>query len=273
MKYGQAMSEDCVERSEVAQSNTYSWEIVGSGPAGESIVDSGDGEFGTPDDCTGRTCSNHVEVGTAVLDRVVADIMIEYRNAVLDARLEDEPDPAPPLDQVTMQVRDGNGTEKLSATATLTFPLVTVADTETYRDQVALAEKRERRRRERRDKAIAAGTAAPRSGPADPRLAGLILNLRVEADTVREEVPDADHCREQLALAQNTVQAATEAAARARISGTRGEFEHAHAFIQRWTPRINRWAAFLELTTEAYADADAVDALADRISLQPPADT
>lgn len=272
MKYGQAMSEDCVERADVAQSNTYTWEVIGNGPTGNAVVDSGDGEFGIPDDCTGRTCTNHIEVGTAVFDRVVADIMIEYRNAVLDARLEDEPDPDRPLDRVTIQVCDGNGVEMLSATAVLTYPVVTVADTETYRKQVALAEKRERRRRERRDKAIAAGTAAPRSGPADPRLAGLILNLRVEADTVREEVPDADHCREQLALAQNTVQAATEAAARARISGTQGEFEHAHAFIQRWTPRINRWAAFLELTTEAYADADAVDALADRISLQPPVD-
>ncbi|MFI6362273.1 hypothetical protein ACIBG0_05940 [Nocardia sp. NPDC050630] len=264
------MSEDCVERSEVAQSNTYNWEVVGSGPAGDSVVDSGDGEFGIPDDCTGRTCTNHIEVGTAVFDRVVADIIIEYRNAVLDARLEDEPDPAPPLHRVSMRVRDGNGAEMLSTTAALTYPVVTVADTDTYRKQVALAEKRERRRRERRDNAIAAGRCAPRSGPADPRLAGLILNLRVEADTVREEVPDADHCREQLALAQNTVQAATEAAARAQINGTRAEFEHAHAFIQRWTPRINRWAAFLELTTEAYADADAVDALADRISLQPP---
>lgn len=272
MKYGRAMSDSHAARAAAGQSSTYSWAIVGRGPHGESLVDTGIGEFGAPDPCTGRTCGNHIEVGTAVLDRVGKDILIEYRNDVLDARLDGQPDPAPPLEQLTLVVRDGNGVERLSTTATLTYPVVTVEDTDAYRKQLVLAEKHERRRRERRDKAIAAGTSAPRSAPADPRLAGLILNLRVEADTVREEVPDPDHCREQLALAQNTVQAATEAAVRAQQHGTLGEIEHAHAFIQRWTPRINRWAALLELTTEAYADADSVDALADRISLQPPSD-
>lgn len=251
---------------------TYTWTIVGLGQEGESLVDSGGGKLGSPDPCTGRTCSNYVEVGTAVLDSVAEDVMIEYRNAVLDARLEDEPDPDQPLRQLTLRVCDDEGNETLSTTATLMYPVVTAADYEEYRKQLALSQKREARRRERRDKAIAAGTAAPRSAPVDPRLRGLILGLRVEADTVREEVPDPDHCREQLALAQNTVQAATEAAVQARQHGTAAEIEHALSYIARWTPRIDRWAAFLELTNEAYADADAVDALADRLSLLPPAD-
>ncbi|MEV6560210.1 hypothetical protein AB0M22_31140 [Nocardia sp. NPDC051756] len=259
-------------RAQAGDVGAYTWEIVGRGVEGESVVDGGIGELGFPDPCTGRTCGNHIEVGTAVLDRVAADIMVDYRNAVLDARLDEEPDPVPPLEQLTLVVRDGEGVEKLSTTAALTYPVITVEDFDTYRKQLELAEKHEQRRRERRDKAIAAGTSAPRSAPADPRLGTLILNLRVEAETVREEVPDPDHCREQLALAQNTVQAATEAAARARRDGSPAEIEHANAFVARWTPRIDRWAAFLELTTEAYADADAVDSLADRISLQPPSD-
>lgn len=259
-------------RAQAGDVGTYTWEVVGLGAEGESVVDAGIGELGFPDPYTGRTCGNHIEVGTAVLDRVAADILVDHRNAVLDARLDEEPDPVPPLARLTLVVRDGEGVEKLSATAALTYPEVTVEDFDTYRRQLALAEKHEQRRRERRAKAIAAGTSAPPTSPADPRLGTLVLNLRVEAETVRQEVPDPDHCREQLALAQNTVQAATEAAARAQREGSPNEIEHADAFIARWTPRIDRWAAFLELTTEAYADADAVDSLADRISLQPPTD-
>ncbi|MFE9581259.1 hypothetical protein ACFYO1_33135 [Nocardia sp. NPDC006044] len=259
-------------RAQAGDSRTYTWEVVGLGAEGESVVDAGIGELGFPDPCTGRTCANHIEVGTAVLDRVAADILVDHRNAVLDARLDEEPDPVPSLARLTLVVRDGEGNEKLSTTAALSYPEITVEDFDTYRKQLALAEKHEQRRRERRERALAAGTSAPPTAPADPRLGTLILNLRVEAETVRQEVPDPDHCREQLALAQNTVRTATEAAARAHREGSPTEVEHATAFIARWTPRIDRWAAFLELTTEAYADADAVDSLADRISLQPPAD-
>ncbi|MFC9437249.1 hypothetical protein [Nocardia sp. NPDC057030] len=258
--------------AQAEDSRTYTWEVVGLGAEGESVVDAGMGELGFPDPSTGRTCGNHIEVGTAVLDRVAADLLVDHRNAVLDARLDGEPDPAPAPTRLTLAVRDHAGVEKLSATAALAYPTVTVEDFDTYRAQLAQAEKHEQRRRERRDRAIAAGTSAPPATPVDPRLAGLILNLRVEAETVRQEVPDPDHCREQLALAQHTVRTATEAAARARRAGAPSEVEHATAIIARWTPRIDRWAAFLELTTEAYADADAVDALADRLGLQPPSD-
>ncbi|MBF6169861.1 hypothetical protein [Nocardia blacklockiae] len=255
-----------------AAGGRYSWEIVGSGRDGERPVDSGHGELGTPDPVTGRTCETYVEVGTAVFDQIADEIVAEHRYEVLEARLEGRPDPDPPLDRIRLLVCDHEGVEKLSATAALSCPAITGDDVESYRREQALIEKREARRRERRDRAIAAGTAAPPGAPADPRLRGLINTLRVEAATVREEVPDADHCREQLFLAQATVRAATEAEERARYGGTPAELEHARAYIARWTPRIERWAAILELTTEAYADADAVDDLADRISLQPPVD-
>ncbi|MGY2060952.1 hypothetical protein ACW9HQ_39300, partial [Nocardia gipuzkoensis] len=101
----------------------------------------------------------------------------------------------------------------------------------------------------------------------DPRLRGLVLNLRVEADTVREEVPDLDHCREQLMVAENTVAAALSAERSAQAKGDLAEAAHARAYVDRWTPRIARWASYIELTTEAYADAASVDALADRLSL------
>lgn len=248
----------------------YRWEIVGSGPDGERLVESGTGELGAPDPLTGRPCRTYIEVGTAVFDFVADGIVSDHRYEVLDARIEGRSDPTRTFDRLRLIVCDREGAEQFCATAALTYVPITGEDVDDHRTEQALIHKREVQRRERRERAIAAGTAAPPSKPADPRLRGLIDTLRVEAATVREEVPDADHCREQLALAQATVQAAIDAEARARHDGTPAEIEHARAYIARWTPRIQRWAAILELTTEAYADAEAVDTLADRISLQPP---
>ncbi|GAB2693393.1 hypothetical protein [Nocardia thraciensis] len=255
-----------------AAEGSYNWEIVGTNSEGERLVDSGAGELGGPDPMTGRPCSTYVEVGTAVFDYIADGIVVDHRYEVLDARIEGRPDPDPPFDRLSLTLRDHDGAERFSAAATLTYAAVGEADVDSHRKEQALIDKRAAQRQQRRERAIAAGTAAPPSKPADPRLRGLIDTLRVEAATVREEVPDADHCREQLALAQATVQAATEAETRARREGNLAEIEHARAYIARWTPRIQRWAAILELTTEAYADAEAVDALADRISLQPPVD-
>ncbi|PXX61064.1 hypothetical protein DFR70_109255 [Nocardia tenerifensis] len=248
----------------------YTWQIVGRGPAGAAVAESGEGVLAAPDPHTGRVCANHIEVGTAVFDGVAADLVVEHRNAVLEARIDGRPDPAPPFDELTLIVRDGDGVERLSTTATLTYPAVTVADLDTYRAELATAEKHERRRRERRDRAVAAGTCAPPSSPLDPRVARLVRELRVEAATVREEVPDLDHCRAQLALAQHTLHAALAAAEQRRQSDNSDDIDYAYAFAQRWTPRVRRWAAILELITEAYLDADAVDALADRLSLRAP---
>lgn len=244
-----------------AEGGSYSWEIVGSGSMGERLVDSGTGELGAPDPLTGRPCNTFVEVGTVVLDYIADGIVSDHRYDVLDARIEGRAAPDPTLDRIRLTVCDHDGAEQVSATAALTYRAITGADIDSHRKEQALIQKREARRRERLEGAIAAGAAAPPSKPADPRLRGLIQTLRVEAATVREEVPDADHCREQLALAQATVQAAAEAETRAQQDGTPAEIEHARAYITRWTPRIQRWAAMLELTTEAYADADAVDAL------------
>ncbi|GAB2696890.1 hypothetical protein [Nocardia thraciensis] len=146
--------------------------------------------------------------------------------------------PNPPFDRLSSTLRDHDGAERFSAAATLTYAAVGEADVDSHRKEQALIDKRAAQRQQRRERAIAAGTAAPPSKPADPRLRGMIDTLRVEAATVREEVPDADHCREQLALAQATVQAATEAETRARREGNLAEIEHARV-----------------LTTEAYAGA------------------
>ncbi|KZM69783.1 hypothetical protein IU500_13890 [Nocardia terpenica] len=259
---------------------SYRWEAVRLVPEGErTVLERGEGVFGAADPTCGRVCSNYVEVGTAVFDDVCEGLIAEHHADVLDARIEERADPEPKARQVRMVVFDPEGAERMTATARLSFREVTGKDLADYRKQLALWEKRENERRARRLRAVVAagrplpeGDEMPRLVPADPRLRGLISTLRVEADTVREEIYDLDHCREQLALAENTVAAARRAEQTARANGDLAEAVHARAYIDRWTPRIGRWASLLELTTEAYMDAAAVDDLADRLSLQPPID-
>ncbi|MFF0489422.1 hypothetical protein ACFYTQ_10415 [Nocardia sp. NPDC004068] len=256
----------------------YSWKVTRIGSAGgERILESGEGMFGVAEPTTGRTCQDYIEVGTAVFDRVCGELVEEQHAAVLDARIEGCPDPEPEVRRAVIVVHDATGAERMTAAAELCYREVGDKEVEEYRKDLALWEKRERQRNERCLRAIAAaGRRMPKEGElpylevADPRLRGLVLALRVEADTVRHEVPDLDHCREQLMLAENTVAAARSAERVARAKGDPAEAVHARACAARWSPRVARWASFLELTTEAYADAASVDALADRLSLVTP---
>ncbi|MCM6772657.1 hypothetical protein NDR87_06675 [Nocardia sp. CDC159] len=257
---------------------SYSWKVFRIEPDGRRrLLESGEGKFGTADPATGRICQDYIQVGTAVFDRVCGDLVEEHHAEVLDARIEGVADPVPEVWKAAIAVCDQDGVERMTSTADLRYREVGVKEVDDYRKDLALWEKRERQRHERCLRAIAAaGREMPKEGEiprlevADPRLRGLVLNLRVEADTVREEVPDLDHCREQLMLAENTVAAALSAERTAQAKGDPAEALHARAYVERWTPRIARWAAYLELTTEAYADAASVDALADRLSLITP---
>ncbi|MFI5781341.1 hypothetical protein [Nocardia sp. NPDC051570] len=253
----------------------YSWKVTRIDPDGtDRILETGEGTFGAADALTGRVCQDFIQVGTAVFDRVCGELVEEQYAVVLDARIEGTPDPAPEVWRAAIIVRDRDGVERMTSAADLHYRKVGVQEVEEYRKELALWEKREKQRRERCLRAIAAaGRALPKEDEvphlevADPRLRGLVLSLRVEADTVREEVPDLDHCREQLMLAENTVAAARSAERAARAKGDPAEAGHARAYVERWTPRIDRWVSYIELTTEAYADAASVDALADRLSL------
>ncbi|MBF6333387.1 hypothetical protein [Nocardia transvalensis] len=263
---------------QVRDTGLYRWTVTSIGADGKRrTLESGEGKFGTADATTARVCQDFIQVGTAVFDRVCYELVEEHRAAVLDARIEGRDDPVPDVWRASIAVCDHDGVERMTSTAELRYREVSGKDVDDYRKQLALWEKREKQRYQRRLRAIAAaGRKLPRNGDvpclevADPRLRGVVLNLRVEADTVREEVPDIDHCREQLTLAENTVAAARSAEKDAKAKGDLAEAIHARAYIQRWTPRVARWASFIELTTEAYADAASVDALADRLSLQPP---
>ncbi|MQY17465.1 hypothetical protein [Nocardia macrotermitis] len=249
--------------------DTYSWEITYTRFDGTSRVDRGGGQFGSPEEVTGRVCRTFIEVGTALFDVSCDEITEQHYHDVLDALVEDRPEPGQPVQRVGAVIFDHEGAERMSLAAPLVYRTVSVTDVEDYREQLAEWDRRDAERRARRAKA-AADAGRPSIQPLDPRLRGLISNLHLEADTVREEIFTPDHCREQLALAENTVSAATAARTAAEASGNIPEAAHAHAYIQRWQPRITRWASMLELTTEAYMDAAAVDAEAERLANIPP---
>jgi hypothetical protein len=250
-------------------SDTYRWEVTYTRSDGTHRVESGAGHFGSAEEITGRVCRNYVEVGTALFDTLCDDVTDGHYHDVLDARVEERPEPDAPVRELRGVVFDHEGAEKFSLTAELVYRTVTVDAVDGYREELAEWERKDAERRARRAKA-AADAGRPTLQPLDPRLRNLVATLRVEADTVREEIFTPDHCREQLALAENTVAAATEAKIKAEECGEVGEAVHAHAYIQRWRPRISRWASMLELTTEAYMDAAAVDAEAERIANIPP---
>ncbi len=251
--------------------DSYSWEITYTRFDGTSRVDRGEGRFGSPEEVTGRICRTYVEVGTALFDITCDDVTEQHYHDVLDARVEDRPEPGQPVEHIGAVIFDHEGVERMSLTARLVYRSVTEAEVEDYRAQLAEWERRDTERRARRAKA-AAEAGRPSIAPLDPRLRSLITNLQVEADTVREEIFTPDHCREQLALAENTVAAAMAAQTAAEAGGNVAEAAHARAYIQRWRPRITRWASMLELTTEAYMDAAAVDAEAERLSNIPPSE-
>ncbi|MGF6886810.1 hypothetical protein ABIA39_005299 [Nocardia sp. GAS34] len=252
-------------------SDTYRWELTYNRFDGTSRVETGEGLFGSPEEISGRVCRTYVEVGTALFDTLCDDVTDGHYHDVLDARVEDRPDPDRPVRDVRGLVFDHEGAEKFSLTTELVYRTVTADAVEGYREELAEWERKDAERRARRAKAAAAG-GRPTLQPLDPRLRSLVATLRVEADTVREEIFTPDHCREQLALAENTVAAATAARSRAEASGDMAEAAHAHAYILRWRPRIARWANMLELTTEAYVDAAAIEAEAERIANIPPSD-
>ncbi len=251
--------------------DAYRWEVTYTGFDGSSRMDTGDGLFGSPEELTGRVCRTYVEVGTAVFDTLCEDITDKHYHDVLDARVANTPEPERPARRVSGMVFDHEGNEKVALTAELVYREISEAEVRDYRVELAEWERKDEERRARRAK-LAAEAGRPTQHPLDPRLRGLVSTLRIEADTVREEIFTPDHCREQLALAENTVAAALAAKTAAEKGGNVAEAAHAHAYIQRWQPRVGRWASMLELTTEAYMDAAAVDAEAERIANIPPID-
>ncbi|RJO74708.1 hypothetical protein D5S18_14630 [Nocardia panacis] len=230
----------------------YSWEVLRTAPNGETLVtESGGGMLGAPAEATNRICETHLEAATALFEWICDDFRMGYRTAVLEARVAGRADPKPEAVRAALSVRDARGKEVVTLSAALTYPPVTGRD---------LADFRRRQRLRTKGK-------PPRA--ADPHLDRLIRHLRLEAESVREEVPDLDHCREQLDLAKNTVEAASAAKIRAEATGDSAEAAHAAASLARWRPRVARWTGYLELTTEAYVDAAAVEAEADRLAHAP----
>ncbi|MQY31416.1 hypothetical protein [Nocardia aurantia] len=246
--------------------DSYRWETTYTGADGTDRTDSGTGRFGKRDALTGRICETFVEAGTALFDLQCDEVTEGHFYDVLDARIEGNPDPDVPVRRVTLVVRDGSGAEKVSLAADLVYRPVTGEAIDHYREQLAEWERRDTARRSRRARAAARQSPGPKAVSADPGLRQVVGTLRVEADTVRDEIFTPDHCREQLALAENTVSAAKDAEQAARDRGDEVEAAYARAYVNRWKPRIDRWASMLELTLEAYMDADAVDTLADRIA-------
>ncbi|MCX4092761.1 hypothetical protein [Nocardia sp. alder85J] len=249
--------------------DSYRWETTYTEADGATRIDSGTGRFGRTDALTGRVCRTFVEVATALFDLQCDEVTEGHYYDVLDARIEGRPDPELPMRRVALLVRDGSGAEKVSMAADLTYRPVTGEALDHYREQLAEWERRDTARRSRRARASARQSPGPKAVSVDSGLRQVVAALRTEADGIRDEIFTPDHCREQLALAESAVAAALGAERAARDRGEEAEAAYARAYVKRWKPRVDRWASMLELTLEAYMDADAVDTLADRIANLP----
>ncbi|MBF6288414.1 hypothetical protein [Nocardia cyriacigeorgica] len=261
-----------LRQRDVAPDRRYRWEIEFTGPGARR--EDGAGYLGAADPLTGRTCTTYVDVATAAFDLLCDDIVADHRYAVLDARVAGTPDPQQPADRAEFAVYDHVDTRQVTMSAALTYSPVSDKEVAAHRRQDEATAKWEAARMARRAKAEATLRELTESGrpviPRDDRIRDVVSSLRVAAATIREEVPTVDLCREQLALAQNTLTSATKALAAAEISGDTREAAHARRHIRWWRRGVNRWTHMIELVTEAYMDAEEVDDYADSL-LVPPA--
>src|SRR5216110_3410276 len=95
-------------------SDAYRWEITYIGFDDTRRVEVGGGQFGSPDPTTGRTCRTYIEVGTALFDTACDEVTDQHYHDVLDARIEDRPEPAQPIRQVRACIRDADDTDRMS---------------------------------------------------------------------------------------------------------------------------------------------------------------
>ncbi|WP_433754653.1 hypothetical protein [Nocardia sp. CA-135398] len=264
----------------------YRWLTIVTDAAGHQRPTlRGQGRFDTEDSYTARVHESHTGLAAAVFAEVCGEMVEYHRDAVLDARLDGQPDPIPPI-MVTTTVHDAHDTAVAILTGRLHHRPVTedeVADAAVTLGQTAVADARQRidHLRDPRDIShhdllppVLDLDAEPRldAGTRDTVRAGAAVNnerrqrlraLRAAAAELRAEVHNPEYCRQQLATMQDAF--ATAPTETPTSITPPGDPDQAAVVPIDWQARVDRWQRLLEISTEAYLDAARLDTAAEQL--------
>ncbi len=270
-------------QADSAEPVDYRWTTTVADAAGQQRPAlRGEGRFDAEDAYTAGAHRSHTAVAAAVFADVCDEVVEYHRDAVLDARVDGQPDPVPPV-LVTTTVFDAHDNAVAILTGRLLHRPVTedeVADAAVLLGQIAVDDARLRIERvrhpddgnnshpdplppppgldvEHRPDTVSDGAGAG----VDENLRERLWALRAAAAELRAEVYDPEYCRHQLGTME-AAPAATHTLPSATPPGT--EERPAEPLID-WQARVDRWRRLLEISTEAYLDAAGLDATAEHI--------
>ncbi|MGV9674133.1 hypothetical protein ACWDSJ_02525 [Nocardia sp. NPDC003482] len=204
----------------------------------------GEGRLDQTDGYTGGTYDSHAELAASVFADICAEAVEYHRDALLDARVDGEPDPAAPV-TVTTTVHDADGTVMAVLAGRLRHPSITDDDIDTAAATLGrIAVEDARLELDRLRKAVP--IAADPEPTTDPDLSERLRALRAAATELRAEVDDPEYCDHRLA----TLEAAPDRTPDVPIDRQ---------------ARVDRWRRLREISTEAYRDASRLDDAATRL--------
>ncbi|MFE9328557.1 hypothetical protein ACIHDR_47090 [Nocardia sp. NPDC052278] len=266
----------------------YRWTAIVTDAAGHQRPTlRGQGRFDTEDSYTASVHDSHTGVAAAVFAEVCGEMVEYHRDAVLDARIDGQPDPIPPI-TVTTTVHDAYDTAVAILTGRLHHRPVTedeVADAVVTLGQTAVADTRLRVDHpcDRGDASHydllppvldfdverPANTDVHTVGDdsvdvVDDKLRQRLRALRAAAAELRAEVYNPEYCREQLAAMQDAV-AAAHPSETPPAPTLPGDEDQAAIVPIDWLARVDRWQRLLEISTEAYLDAAYLDTAAEHL--------
>ncbi|MFX0578765.1 hypothetical protein [Nocardia nepalensis] len=264
----------------------YRWTTIVTDAAGhQRPILRGRGWFDAEDSYTARAHDSHTGVAVAVFAEVCGEMVEYHRDAVLDARIDGQPDPIPPI-TVTTTVHDARDTTVAILTGRLIHRPVTedeVADTVVALGQTAVADARLRIDHLRdpggashhdlvppvldldvevcpdTDTASASAVAS-----VDDDRRQRLRALRAAAADLRAEVDNPEYCRQQLATMEDAL-AASHTPETSPLTPPPGDEDRTALAPIDWQARVDRWRRLLEISTEAYLDAARLDTAAEHL--------
>ncbi|WP_327097040.1 hypothetical protein OIE68_45475 [Nocardia vinacea] len=247
----------------------------------------GRGWFDAEDSYTARVHDSHTGIAAAVFAEVCGEMVEYHRDAVLDACIDGQPDPIPPI-TVTTTVHDAHDTAVAILTGRLLHRPVTedeVADTAVALGQTAVADARLRIDHLRDPGGAShhdlippvldldvelrpdigtrtAGASAVAAVDDDRRQR--LRALRAAAADLRAEVYNPEYFRQQLATMEDAL-AATHTTETSPLTTPPSVEDRAAVAPIDWQARVDRWRRLLEISTEAYLDAARLDTAAEHL--------
>ncbi|MEV4237100.1 hypothetical protein AB0J47_18200 [Nocardia sp. NPDC049737] len=271
-----------------AEPVAYRWTTIVTDAAGHQRPTlRGQGRFDTEDSYTARAHDSHTDLAAAVFAEVCGEMVEYHRDAVLDARIDGQPDPVPPI-TVTTTVHDAHGTAVAILTGLLHHRPVTedeVADAAVTLGQSAVADACQRIDQLRDPRSISHHDLVPPVLDLDVELRAYtdvhavgegavaavdderrqrLRALRAAAAELRAEVYNPEYCRQQLATMEDALAAAHTTETPPSTTPPGDEYRSAVALID-WQARVDRWQRLLEISTEAYLDAARLDTAAEHL--------